>query len=246
MHAKNKIDESFRLKTAILEADERLGKLAQILEDFDNITPDRAVGDAANKLMRTATAALSHSRKILQAAKLNRPDNHENPLSGLGSKILGILMNLERSIFQFSKIRSIRLTLPSVRMSFTRSQKRKQDANLIEYCQSGGITVRKIIVSLLGSILGLITIACLVGCGSGESTSKFDNRRHLLIGIDISGSNKLIEDQKIANKAAEKIKNSVSLFSLGDTVYIRTFGSYGMSNNLRSDYKVDRKEPPKK
>ena len=90
LHAKNKIDESSRLKTAILEADERLGKLAQVLEDFDNITPDRAVGDAANKLMRTATTALSHSRKILQAAKLNRPDNHENPLSGLGSKILGI------------------------------------------------------------------------------------------------------------------------------------------------------------
>lgn len=90
MLAKNKFEESTRLKTAILEADQRLGKLAQVLEDFDNITPDKAVGDAANKLMSRATDALSHSRKILQAAKLNRPDKHENPLSGLGSRILGI------------------------------------------------------------------------------------------------------------------------------------------------------------
>ena len=106
--------------------------------------------------------------------------------------------------------------------------------------------MRKILVTLLGFFFGLFAIASLTGCGSGESSSKFDNRRHLLIGIDISGSNKLIEDQKIANKAAAKIKDSVSLFNLGDSVYIRTFGSYGMSNNLRSDYKVDRKEPPKK
>lgn len=88
--AKNKVDQSGRLKDAILEADERLGKLAQRLEDFDNVTPDKAVGDAANKLMRRATAALSHSRRILQAAKLSQPDKHENPLSALGAKILGI------------------------------------------------------------------------------------------------------------------------------------------------------------
>ena len=106
--------------------------------------------------------------------------------------------------------------------------------------------MQKIVVALTGSLLGLFAFASLFGCSPSESSSKFDSRRHLLIGIDISGSNKLIEDQKIANKAAEKIKESVSVFNLGDAVYIRTFGSYGMSNNLRSDYKVDRKEPPKK
>lgn len=90
LRAKNKYDQSNELKTAILAADERLGELAQILEDMDNVTPAKAVGDAANKVMSRATIALSHPRKILQAAKLNRPDKHENPLSGLGAKILGI------------------------------------------------------------------------------------------------------------------------------------------------------------
>lgn len=104
----------------------------------------------------------------------------------------------------------------------------------------------KIVSKLIGSLVGVVILANLWACSPNESSSKFDNRRHLLIGIDISSSNKLIEDQKIANKAAEKIKESVSTFSLGDAVYIRTFGSYGMSNNLRSDYKIDRKEPPKK
>lgn len=95
-------------------------------------------------------------------------------------------------------------------------------------------------------LIGLFALTSVFGCSPVESTSQFDNRRHLMIGIDISSSNKLIEDQKIANKAALKIKDAVKTFSIGDAVYIRTFGSYGMSNNLRTDYKIDRKEPPKK
>lgn len=92
----------------------------------------------------------------------------------------------------------------------------------------------------------LYALASCSGCSSNEDRSNFDNRRHLLIGVDISGSNKLIEDQNIANKASELISKSVSAFKVGDSVYIRTFGSYGMSNNLRQDYRVSRQDPPHK
>lgn len=102
-------------------------------------------------------------------------------------------------------------------------------------------------IKIISVILGaFITVVSCTGCEESDKSSKLDSRRHLIVGIDISGSNKLIEDQKIADKAAMKIKEAVSRFDLGDKVDFRTFGSYGMSNNIRSDFKLTRRNPPKK
>jgi hypothetical protein len=55
--------------------------------------------------------------------------------------------------------------------------------------------------------------------------------RRLIIGLDISKSNPLIDDQAFAAKVAVRIANIVRGLGMASEVHVRTFGSYDSSSN---------------
>ncbi len=55
--------------------------------------------------------------------------------------------------------------------------------------------------------------------------------RRVVIGIDISKSNPLVDDQAFAAKVAARIANIVRRLGMASEVHVRTFGSYDASSN---------------
>ncbi|MEJ0027908.1 MAG: hypothetical protein WDN01_17930 [Rhizomicrobium sp.] len=55
--------------------------------------------------------------------------------------------------------------------------------------------------------------------------------QRLVIGLDISKSNPLVDDQQFADKVAARIANIVRGLGMASEVHVRTFGSYDASSN---------------
>ncbi|MEI9990645.1 MAG: hypothetical protein WDM86_11455 [Rhizomicrobium sp.] len=55
--------------------------------------------------------------------------------------------------------------------------------------------------------------------------------QRLVIGLDISKSNPLVDDQQFASKVAARIANIVRGLGMASEVHVRTFGSYDASSN---------------
>ncbi|HUO88574.1 MAG TPA: hypothetical protein VMU08_05325 [Rhizomicrobium sp.] len=55
--------------------------------------------------------------------------------------------------------------------------------------------------------------------------------RRLIIGLDISKSNPLVDDQAFAAKVAARVANVVRGLGMASEVHVRTFGSYDSSSN---------------
>ena len=55
--------------------------------------------------------------------------------------------------------------------------------------------------------------------------------RRLIIGLDISKSNPLVDDPAFAAKVATRISNIVAGLGMASEVHVRTFGSYDASSN---------------
>ena len=71
-----------------------------------------------------------------------------------------------------------------------------------------------------------------------------DTRRVLMIALDVSKSNVVIEDGRVAAKAASTAAEMIRALQNGDRLLIRTVGSYSMSDNpLRFDLDVSRRMP---
>lgn len=67
----------------------------------------------------------------------------------------------------------------------------------------------------------------------------------LSIGLDLSGSVPLVTDSVFANHVAEYLRDSINKLKIGDHVQLRTFGLYGMSNNIRRlDVTISRRDRP--
>jgi len=69
-----------------------------------------------------------------------------------------------------------------------------------------------------------------------EQASFFDaetppQARRIIIGLDISLSNPLIEDQSFASKVALRISSMVADMGFASEVHVRTFGAYDASEN---------------
>lgn len=55
--------------------------------------------------------------------------------------------------------------------------------------------------------------------------------KRLIIGIDISKSNPLVDDAAFAAKVAARVSNIVAQLGMASEVHVRTFGSYDASSN---------------
>jgi hypothetical protein len=69
-----------------------------------------------------------------------------------------------------------------------------------------------------------------------EQASYFDtdtqlHPKRIIIGLDISSSNPLIEDRNFASKVALRISNMVGDMGFASEVHVRTFGAYDASQN---------------
>ena len=74
-----------------------------------------------------------------------------------------------------------------------------------------------------------------------------DTQRDLMIAIDISKSNVIIENSQMAAKAASTAAEMISDLQNGDRLSIRSIGSYSMSDNpLRFDLTVSRRMPARR
>ncbi|MBK1639979.1 hypothetical protein CKO24_13105 [Rhodothalassium salexigens DSM 2132] len=74
-----------------------------------------------------------------------------------------------------------------------------------------------------------------------------DERRapqNLMIALDVSTSNVIVESDVMAAKAGRKAAEMIHALDNGDRVHFRTFGSYSQSDNpLRLDITVSRRMP---
>src|SRR5690242_1800228 len=55
--------------------------------------------------------------------------------------------------------------------------------------------------------------------------------RRIIIGLDISKSNPLVDNAAFADKVAVRISNIVKGLGMASEVHVRTFGSYDASSN---------------
>jgi|SRR6185437_927995 hypothetical protein len=69
--------------------------------------------------------------------------------------------------------------------------------------------------------------------------------KRLVIGLDISKSNPLVDDQQFASKVAARIANIVRGLGMASEVHVRTFGSYdASSNNFQYDALISARNRP--
>lgn len=92
--------------------------------------------------------------------------------------------------------------------------------------------------------------AFLAGCAMlsllGQSAFADDQRtpRDLMIALDVSTSNVIVESDVMAAKAGRKAAEMIRTLGNGDRLRIRTFGSYSQSANpLRLDITISRRMP---
>lgn len=95
--------------------------------------------------------------------------------------------------------------------------------------------------------------AFLAGCTLislvGQAALANDNEtpRDLMIALDISTSNVIVENDAMAAKAARKAAEMIRSLNAGDRLRIRTFGSYSHSDNpLRVDMPISRRMPARR
>ncbi|MBB4212178.1 hypothetical protein EV659_108153 [Rhodothalassium salexigens DSM 2132] len=88
--ALTRVRESARLKAVMLAADAALAAAAHKVARHNAVSPATAVREAVATLTAKADSALSHPRRVVQAADLIKPDEAGDPLAGLGSKLLGL------------------------------------------------------------------------------------------------------------------------------------------------------------
>jgi hypothetical protein len=71
--------------------------------------------------------------------------------------------------------------------------------------------------------------------------------KRLVIGIDISKSNPLVDDSAFAAKVAARVANIVRGLSMASEVHVRTFGSYdASSNNFYYDALISARNRPER
>src|SRR5690242_9529387 len=83
---------------------------------------------------------------------------------------------------------------------------------------------------------GLMAKDAIESAPKVEQASFFDadtplQAKRIIIGLDISLSNPLIEDQNFASKVAVRIASMVSGMGFASEVHVRTFGAYDASEN---------------
>lgn len=69
--------------------------------------------------------------------------------------------------------------------------------------------------------------------------------RRVIIGLDISKSNPLVDNAAFADKVAVRISNIVKTLGMASEVHVRTFGSYdASSNNFYYDARISARNRP--
>lgn len=88
--ALTRVKESSRLDNEMTSADMALGEAAQKVADYEALLPVVAVRQAVGTLSGVADSALSHPRRVVQAADLMKADETGDPFALLGSELLGL------------------------------------------------------------------------------------------------------------------------------------------------------------
>lgn len=68
--------------------------------------------------------------------------------------------------------------------------------------------------------------------------------RHVVIGLDISASNPLVDSDVWARRVAERIRPIIAELPFRSLVTVRTFGSYEQDNPIRFDFMIKRDALP--
>ncbi len=83
-----------------------------------------------------------------------------------------------------------------------------------------------------------VDLAAVQGGGAGTLT-------HVVVGIDLSQSNVLVEDAAFARKVADRIRPMLEGLGPRSIVTLRTFGSYGnTADQLRRDWTISARNRP--
>ncbi len=99
---------------------------------------------------------------------------------------------------------------------------------------------RKFVTTLAMTLVSAVLVApvaaaAIFGMGSKKGTEEdrliSGEVRRVVIGLDLSASNPLVDDRLYARKAAERVAKSVDGMLAGSEVIIRTFGAYEASHN---------------
>ena len=97
-----------------------------------------------------------------------------------------------------------------------------------------------------GFFLAVATAVALVGGGAlatqVSSQASFDQNvlhpQRLIIGLDLSKSNPLVDDPAFAARVAARIAGQVRNLGFASEIHVRTFGSYDPSSNSWPGYNV--------
>lgn len=89
-----------------------------------------------------------------------------------------------------------------------------------------------------GILLAVVAVAALVG-GGALATQLADNGgartvlhpQRIIIGLDLSQSNPLVDDPAFASRVARRVASVVRGMDFASEVHVRTFGSYDPSSN---------------
>jgi len=68
----------------------------------------------------------------------------------------------------------------------------------------------------------------------------------LTIGLDLSGSNPLVESTDYAGVVARSVREKINAMALGDRVVLRTFGQRGLNNLKTIKVQINRRDRPEK
>lgn len=87
-------------------------------------------------------------------------------------------------------------------------------------------------IATLGALAGAAILATHVtGDGPAAAQSEALHPRRIIVGIDLSRSNPLIDNKEFAAKVAERIANLVRTLDYASEVHVRTFGNYDPYSN---------------
>lgn len=105
-------------------------------------------------------------------------------------------------------------------------------------------------------VLAVTTLCAFVGMGvlsahmSGDSARAEPSALHprrIVVGIDLSRSNPMIENEAIAAKIGRRVADEISKLDYASKIYVRTFGDYDTARNTFSyDVVLSRYNRPEK
>jgi len=85
-----------------------------------------------------------------------------------------------------------------------------------------------------GLFIGVLTVAASAGLAAAQEQPK---PHHVIIGLDLSRSNPLVQSNEFAAKVGERVRTEMGDLPMRSKVTLRTFGEFGAEKNT---FQIDR------